>query len=82
MCRLFLRGEGKFDPEGAAVAGVGEDADAAVHEFDGAFDDGEADACTGVLGSRMEFLEHSEHALSGFRGNTDAVVGDGDSNKG
>ena len=60
------------------MVGFGEDADAAVHEFDGALDDGKADAGAGVFLGAMEFLEHPGQALRGFGGDADAVVGDGD----
>ena len=75
------RRRGEFDPEGAALVGLGEDAEAAVHEFDGAFDDGEADAGAGVFVAAMEFLEHAEHALYEFGADADAVVGDGNANE-
>ena len=64
------------------MVGLGEDADAAVHEFDGAFDDGEADAGAGVFFGAMKFLEHAEESLRGLGRNADAVVGDGDSDDG
>ena len=62
------------------MVGFGEDADAAVHKFDGAFDDGEADSGAGVFLGAMEFLEHAEHAGGCVGRNADAVVRDGDAN--
>ena len=63
------------------MVGFGEDADAAVHEFDGALDDGKADAGAGVFFGAMEFLEHAKHAGGGMGRHADAVVGDGDADE-
>src|SRR5690349_19298732 len=62
----------KFQPEAAAFARLGLNADTAFHAFGSLADEGQADA--GAFVAPVELLEHAEDAFVIFLRDADAVV--------
>ena len=58
----YLLGSGEFDPEAAAVAGNGFEADGPPHAFDTFANNGKADAGAGVAGAVQAFEDAKDPA--------------------